>query len=218
VPSRPRLDPVSQFVRSFIASRTKDEKARAAFERLRARFADWDALADADVAAIEETLGDVTFADAKAMNLKLALQKIRVRAGSLSLDFLATLDVLTAHVWLEQIHGVGRAIGAAVLNRSTLRKRTFVIDTNVQRVLERFGLVKRNASIEAAYDAVMTAANALGADELHALNWQLKTLAYKTCIASRPICEICPLSDICALNTRHKTPVRQAFRQPSHAA
>jgi len=217
VPDRARLDPVSQFVRAFIGTRTKDAVARAAFTRLRERFADWDALADAPLAEIEKTLGDVTFADAKAANLKLALEKIRVRAGSLSLDFLETLDVRTAHVWLEQIHGVGRSIAAAVLNRSTLRKRTFVIDVPVQRLLERFGFVKRGASVETAYETMMTACAQLDADEMYELNWQLKTLAYKTCIAGRPLCELCPLSDICG-KLEDKRPVRAAFRQSSRGA
>jgi endonuclease-3 len=198
-----------------------DEKARAAFARLKERFADWDALADAPVADIESALGDVTFADTKAINLKLALQKIRVRAGSLDLHFLATLDVSTAHVWLEQIHGVGRTIAAAVLNRSTLRRRTFVVDTHGQRVLQRLGVARENASLEATHSAVMAAADGLGADELHELNWQVKTLGYKVCIASRPLCEVCPLSDICALKTsadKSRVQRNAAFRQPSHAA
>jgi len=220
LPDRPRLDPVSQFVRSFIATRTRDEKARAAFARLKERFADWDALADAPVSEIEETLGDVTFADAKAINLKTALQKIRVRAGSLNLDFLATLDVSTAHVWLEQIHGVGRTIAAAVLNRSTLGRRTFVVDTHGQRVLQRLGIAKPNVSIEATHEAVMSVADRLGADELYALNWYVKTLGYKTCITSRPICEVCPLSDLCATRrVAERTAAKHStFRQPSHAA
>jgi endonuclease-3 len=218
VPERPRLDPIAQFVRSFTASRTLDEKARAAFARLRERFADWDALADAPVSEIEEALGDVTFADAKAMNLKLALQKIRVRAGSLHLDFLQTLDVMTAHVWLEQIHGVGRTIAAAVLNRSTLRRRTFIVDSHVQRVLQRFGLVKKNASIEAAHQAVMAATGSLDADELHELHWYLKTLGHKVCLNARPLCEVCPLSNMCAQQKERQLSSQVRVRQPLHAA
>ena len=220
VPERQRLDPISQFVRAFVATRTRDEKARAAFARLKERFTEWDSLADAPVDEIEQVLGDVTFADAKALNLKLALQKIRTRAGTLNLDFLATLDVSTAHIWLEQIHGVGRTIAAAVLNRSTLQRRTFVVDTHGQRVLQRLGIAKPNASIEATYEAVMTAADGLGADELHELNWHVKTLGYKTCITSRPICEICPLSDLCATRRAagRMAGKHQQVRQPSHAA
>lgn len=216
LPDRPRLDPVSQLIRSFVATRTLDDRARAAFARLRERFADWNALADADVRAIEDALGDVTFADAKALNLKLALQKIRVRAGTLSLDFLATLDVGTAHIWLEQIHGVGRTIAAAVLNRSTLRRRTFVVDTHGQRVLQRLGIAKQNASIEATHQAVMSSAQTLDGDALYELNWYVKTLGYKVCIKARPLCEVCPLSDICARQRDH--PRGAEVRQPLHAA
>jgi len=39
-------------------------------------------------------------------------------------------------------------------------------DTHVIRVLQRLGFVKRNATTEAVYDAVMTAAGDFGADDL----------------------------------------------------
>src|SRR5262249_42289037 len=132
-----RADPLTQFVRAFLGGEG------LAFQRLRRRFSTGNALANAPVEEIAAALGGGLAG--KAGDLKRALQKIRIRAGSLDLEFLRTLDVDAALVWLEQIHGVSRRIAAATLNFSTLRRRAFVADADVTRVLERFGFVRRHA-------------------------------------------------------------------------
>jgi endonuclease-3 len=192
-----RLDPVSQFIRAFLGG--------PAYARLRRAFANAEAIANAPVLAVETALGDARGAD-----LKRALQKIRIRAGALNLEFLSDLDVDAALVWLEQIHGVGRHIAAATLNFSALRRRAFVVDNTVQRVLERFGFVRRNARSEEAYAAVMSGSAGLSADELYELHWNLKRLAQKTCTEDRAACDMCPLADLCMQRINEPPPVRRA--------
>lgn len=192
-----RLDPMSQFVRSFIGSRTYDLTSWNAFVRLAGLFPDWDALADAPEEEIEAVLNDVTFSEKKAPELKLALRKIRVRAGALNLDFLENQPVEQGLFWLEQIHGVGRKIAAATLNFSTMRARAFVVDSHVLRVLRRFGFLKPHASTEDAYDAVMEASVGFDADDLYELHWYLKRLGQKFCTHMRAHCSACPLSESC---------------------
>lgn len=192
-----RLDPVSQFVRSFIASRTHDRDSWDAFLRLTRRFERWDALAEAPVAEIEALLAGVTHAEKKAPELKAALCAIRARAGTLNLDFLADLPVEQGLRWLEAIHGVGRKIAAATLNFSTLRRPAFVVETNVLRVLQRFGFVRATANTEQAYDAVMAAADGLDADALYELHWHLKRLGQRVCTHAYSNCRACALSSLC---------------------
>jgi endonuclease-3 len=192
-----RLDPVSQFVRSFIASRTHDRQSWEAFMRLTRRFESWDDLADAPVAEIETLLAGVTHAEKKAPELKAALRMIRARAGSLDLDFLKGLPVEHGLRWLEAIHGVGRKIAAATLNFSSLRRRAVVVDTHVLRVLHRFGFVKAHAETEEGYTAVMAAAEGFDADDLYELHWYLKRLGQRSCTHVRANCALCPLFDIC---------------------
>lgn len=192
-----RLDAVGQFVRSFIASRTHDRDSWEAYLRLTRRFRRWDALADAPVAEIETLLEGVTHAEKKAPELRGALRNIRARAGAADLDFLADHPVDQALRWLEAIHGVGRKIAAATLNFSRLRRRAFVVDTHVLRVLRRFGFVKASAETEMAYDSVMAATDDFSADELYELHWHLKRLAQRVCTHGHAHCAACPLSASC---------------------
>ncbi len=202
----PRLDPVSQFIRAFLGGR--NETSWGALGRLQRRFGDADAIADAGVEDIADALGEAL--RDKAVDLKRALGKIRIRAGALELEFLRTLDVDAALVWLEQIHGVGRTIGAAVLAFSTLRRRAMVVDAPVTRIMERFGFVRRGARTEEVYAALMNAATGLDAGELYELHRQLKRLGQSLCTQQRASCEHCPLADLCMQRLDEPPPVRRA--------
>ena len=197
VPDGKRLDPVSQFVRSFIGSRTRDQISWSAFARLVTRYQSWDAVADAPAADIHAVIHDVNYAEKKAPELKQALRKIRACYGSISFDFLIGLDIERALFLLKQIHGVGPKIAAATLNFSAFHRRAFVVDTHVLRVLRRFGFVGANASAKTAYDAVMAAADDFDSNDLYELHWYLKMLGQMTCSHAQAQCVCCPLSDIC---------------------
>ncbi len=192
-----RPDPVSQFVGSFIGSRTYDWKSWDAFMLLVRRYPNWDSIADAHVTDIESTLEGVTYSEKKAPELKRALCAIRDSFGRIDLDFLAKYDVDQALNCLEKIHGVSPKIASATLNFSTLRMRTFVVDTHVLRVLQRFGFVGMKADIKTTYDAVMAAADGLGSDDLFELHWHIKSLGQTICTLAKAMCVSCPLSDIC---------------------
>ncbi|HEY5337329.1 MAG TPA: hypothetical protein VIJ85_03925 [Rhizomicrobium sp.] len=192
-----RLDPTSQFVRSFLGAKNYDRNSWNAYWRLTRHFKDWDALADAPVSEIESIIADVNLHEKKAPDLKAALLHIRVRSGAINLEFLGSLDVRTALVWLEQIRGVGRKIAASTLSFSSLRKRAFVADAHIIRVLTRFGMAKRNAKTEDAYNAVMQSADGFEADDLYELHWYLKKLGQQTCRPFRAECGACALSEIC---------------------
>ena len=196
-PEGHRKPPLHQFVRSFIGSRTYDGQADRAFTRLVNRFPRMDEMADADTSQIEPLLDGVTFSADKAVNLRNALRQIRARAGTLDLQFLGNLDVAIALRWLEQIHGAGRKVAAATLNFSTLRKRAFVVDTHIIRVMRRFGFVKSTAATEDVYNAVMASAGGMSADDLYQLHGHLKKLGQNTCKHTQALCRLCPLSDIC---------------------
>lgn len=192
-----RLDPTSQFVHALIGSRTYDEISAQAFVRLTTRYRNWDSIADARVDDVQGVLADVTYAETKAVSLGRALRKIRASAGSIDLTFLADLSVVAGHAWLENIYGVGRKIAAVTLNFSALRKRTFVVDTHVLRVMQRYGFVGARADAVAVYNVVMNSAEHLDADDLYELHWQLKYLGQKFCTHSVALCGRCPLSGIC---------------------
>jgi endonuclease-3 len=199
-PQRPRVrhDPISQLIKSLISARTYDAVSAAAFSRLQAAYKTWDALAEAAPAEIENVVAAVTYADQKARQLPLLLKVIQHRAGGLSLEVLRDLPVDQAMAWLLALPGVGPQTAAAVLNFSTLAKRTLVVDTHVHRVVRRLGVAGRSADPAQSYETLMALTPATwDAEALFELHWLLKGLGQSICTDSPPACGRCPLKSMC---------------------
>lgn len=192
-----RRRPVAQLVRSLIASRTRDEVSERVFQRLVRRYSRWSEMAVATPRAIEATIAEVTFADAKAAQIAAALRMIAASHPDFSLDFLKGSPLGDALAWLEQLPGVGPKVSAATLNFSTLERPAFVVDTHVLRILRRFGFVDPQAQIETTRDAVMAATAGWSADELAELHSLLKYLGQTLCRADKAACPDCPIQARC---------------------
>jgi len=140
----------------------------------------------------------VTYAEDKARNLVATLQRIGLERPDYDLSFLSSWPVYQALAWLERLPGVGPKVAAATLNASTLRRRIFIVDTHVHRVLVRFGFIGRNATAEDGRNAVTAAASSLDADALLELFAQMKRLGQIFCRAGHPNCSACPLRARCS--------------------
>ena len=191
------IRPTDQLVRSILGSRTKDAIRQAAFYRLRDRY-DVPALAEADPKDVEPLIAGVEFADKKAVDVVVALRRLKAISGDFSLDFLDDWSTTAALRYLESFHGVGRKIAAATVNFSTLRKPALVIDTHVLRVLARLGFIPPHVkSAETAYDIVMPSLVDWPAEDLFEFHGLLKHLGQDICQALRTDCRACPLEPLC---------------------
>lgn len=200
-PQRPvtRMDPISQLVKSSISGRTLDAVSWAAFLRLRAEFKTWDDLADAPAAAVARIIEDVTFPSDKARHLTTALKMIRDKVGWLSLNHLKTLTVDQARWELQALPGVGTEVAACVLNFSDLAMRALVVDTHVDRVAKRVGLVGPGGTAKTYHTLMELAPDSWTADDLFEMHWLMKRgLGQMLCSHDGPKCGACPLRAICA--------------------
>lgn len=190
---RPNLDPVSEIVNTILSQNTADVNRDRAFNRLRERFPNWEAVRDAPVAEIEAAIRPAGLAGQKAPRLKAALEFITRERGELNLDFLQTMPVAEAKSWLTQIRGVGPKTAAIILLFS-LGRPAFPVDTHVHRVSGRLGLIGPRVSAEKAHDRLEAL---LPAEEFYPFHVNLIRLGREICQARRPRCEICPLNDVC---------------------
>ena len=201
-PRRP-WNPLKQFVYSLLSSRTKTPASQQVMRDLEARFGpEWEAVRDAQVAEIEQTIQAVTFPEVKAPRLKLALQQITARYGSLTLDFLAAYRTDKIRAWLEGFEGVGPQVSAAVVNFSTLRRRALVLDANHLRVVHRLGLTPREdarRTEELVMRMVPESWTAEMLDEHHSL---VKNHGQTLCTFAEPRCPECPLLGLCRYGQR----------------
>jgi endonuclease-3 len=204
-PAREPWDPLSQFIYSLLSSRTKTEVTYAVVRHLREHFGSWENLRDAPLLEIEGAIGDVTFPEQKAVQLKESLLQITQRYGSLTLDFLARYQTDKIRAWLEQFPGVGPKTSGAVVNFSTLRRRALCLDSHHLRVIQRLGLIPRGdvrTTEERLMRLVPETWTAEILDEDHQL---IKKLGQTICKFDEPRCEVCPLLKVCKYGQRHTT-------------
>lgn len=200
---RERWDPLTQFIYSVLAARTRTKITYAALAKLRTRFGTWENLREAPVDAIQETIEDVTYPEQKAPHLKLALQQITARTGELSLDFLAKYRTEKVRAWIEQFPGAGPMVSAEVVNFSTLRRPALVMNSHHMRVAHRIGLTPRGDA-ERTEELLMRLVPETWTPEIlqqdHAL---FKIHGQTLCLFTEPHCRKCPLLKLCRYGQSH---------------
>jgi endonuclease-3 len=192
--SPPAQGPVlDELVATILSQNTSDSNSDAAYEDLRRRFPDWDAVRRAPVARIAGAIRRAGLSNRKAPRIKAILQAVYAERGELSLEFLASMPPAEAMAYLRRFPGVGPKTAACVL-LFACRKPVLPVDTHVHRVTRRLGLIGRRCDADQAHDDLARLVPARRVLEFHV---QLIRLGRTICSARRPRCGDCPLADLC---------------------
>jgi len=189
-PQWPVLD---ELIAAILSQNTSDSNSDAAYEELRRRFDDWDAVRRAPAARIARAIRRAGLSRQKAPRIKRILQRIYTERGELSLDFLGSLPTPEAMDYLRNFPGVGPKTAACVL-LFACRRPVLPVDTHVHRVSRRLGLIGRGTDAAKAHDALGRLVPARQVLEFHI---QLIRHGRGRCSARSPECEDCPLVDLC---------------------
>jgi endonuclease III len=195
IPLVPRREPMHELISTMLSHRTTQKNEAVAFEAMWKRYGSWEAIRDAPVEELAETIKPATFPEAKAPNIKKALHHIIEERGEPSIEFLRELPAEEGLVWLMSLPGVGIKTASLVL-LFCFQKVILPVDTHVYRVSQRLGLIGPKVSAEAAHRLLL---EILPADPYVLFNFHVAMLKHgqKICIWGTPRCEKCPLTDIC---------------------
>jgi endonuclease-3 len=204
---RPHEDAMRELVLTILSQNTSDANSGRAFMRLISRFPTWGALMAADPEEIEKEIQVGGLAATKAPRIKAILEEVWRRCGSLDLSFLGEMPLAEAKAWLRSLPGVGPKTAACVL-MFALGRPALPVDTHVQRVAQRLGLVPASTGAAAAHDLLEAM---LAPEEVYAFHVSLIKHGRRVCRAQRPLCADCPLADRCPtaplyLGTRQAKP------------
>lgn len=192
------LDPLSELVSALLSHRTKNSNSAKAFANLMDVFGSWEGVRDAPAAAVQAAISPCTWPEQKAPRVQEVLRLVTERHGSLSLDFLAIMEVRLARQWLEELPGVGPKTSAAVMSFSNLRARALPVDSHHFRVAVRLGIInakigeaKANRVLESLLPPDFTA------QEVYDNHQVMMRHGQRICIYYRSDCKSCVLLNIC---------------------
>lgn len=184
---------MTELVLTILSQNTSDANSGRAFMRLVSRFPTWEELMRAPPEAIKREIQVGGLAATKAPRIKAAVEEVWRRLGSFDLGFLAGMPLAEAKAWLRSLPGVGPKTAACVL-MFALGLPALPVDTHVERVAKRLGLVPPSTGAAQAHDLLEAL---LAPEEVYPFHVTLISHGRGLCRAQRPLCADCPLNDRC---------------------
>jgi len=192
-PQQTSNDPLFELVLTLLSQHTSDLNSGEAMHRLVERFPAWDDVLDAPVSEVEDAIRPGGLAPTKSKRLHALLTEVKRRRPHWDLDFLAGLPLEEAKAWLTSINGVGPKTAACVL-LFALGRPALPVDTHVERVSKRLGLVAAKMPADKAH-AVLEAM--VPPEQVYAFHVDLIQHGRRTCHARGPKCDSCILEARC---------------------
>jgi endonuclease-3 len=192
-----------ELISTMLSHRTTGSNEDLAFRQMWQRFGSWEAIRDAPIAELAQTIAPSNFAEAKAPNIKETLRCIITERGKASIDFLRDLSPEEGLSWLMSLPGVGIKTASLVL-LFCFDKPVLPIDTHVHRVSQRLGLIGPKVNPTAAHPLLLAL---LPPDPPLLYNFHLNMLRHgqKVCVWGTPRCPQCLLTDLCDWYQVHYT-------------
>ena len=186
-------DPLEELVLTILSQNTSDRNSGRAFRLLKARYPTYQAVLEAPVAELYETIKSAGLGNIKAPRIQAVLAEIVRRRGKLELDFLHELPLAEARAWLTSLPGIGPKTAACVLCFAC-GMPALPVDTHVHRVARRLGLIGPKVSADAAHDLLE---RALPPQQVYSFHVNMILHGRQICHARRPECPRCPLAEVC---------------------
>jgi endonuclease-3 len=190
----PRLDPVAELVLTVLAQNTADINSHRAFVALQAAYPSWDAVLAAPTDELEDVIRPGGLAPTKSRRIQQVLAEVHdTTGGTWDLAFLGQWPLDEALDWLVGLPGIGRKTASIVL-LFTFGRPALPVDTHVYRVAARLGLLPPKTPLTRAHDLLE---EVVPPDRMYAAHVLLIRHGREVCRAPRPICGLCPLTDLC---------------------
>jgi endonuclease-3 len=190
----PRVETVSELVLTILSQNTADTNSFRAFTALRARYASWDDVLRAPTDELEDVIRPGGLAPTKSRRIQHVLAEVHeATQGTWDLGFLGEWELERARDWLTGLPGIGRKTASIIL-LFNFGRAAMPVDTHVHRVASRLGMLPPRTPLARAHDLLE---GALAPEEMYAFHVETIRHGRDTCRAPRPICGLCPLTDVC---------------------
>ncbi|MBI2764398.1 MAG: endonuclease III [Chloroflexi bacterium] len=185
--------PIAELVLTVLSQNTADTNSGRAFVQLLRKYPSWAAIAAAPPEELIATIQGGGLAQQKGPRIQAILRAVAERSPGWDLEFLREMPLEEARAWLRALPGVGPKTAACVL-LFALGRPAMPVDTHVERVAKRLGLITPKLTAEQAHHALEALVEPADYYRFHML---LIKHGRRLCIARRPLCERCPLERDC---------------------
>lgn len=191
---RERDDPLSGLVATILSQHTSDVNSHRAFLSLRTRYPTWHEVATAPVSEVEEAIRSGGLAAQKAPRIQQVLRAVYDRFAAYDLSTLYEMPRDSARALIMSLgSGIGPKTASCVLLFS-VGLPAFCVDTHIQRICARLGLIGARDSAEKAQNLLEAT---VPPDDTYAMHVDMIRHGRQTCRAQRPQCRRCPLREMC---------------------
>lgn len=180
--------PFQLLIATILSAQCTDRQVNQVTKALFKAFPDAASLAGAELGTIKKLIFSTGFYNNKAKN-------IRACARALLEGYQG--EVPTDIEKLVKLPGVGRKT-ANVVRSVCFGHQTIVVDTHVFRVSRRLGLAQSNDAVKVEFELMEIIPKASWND----LSLQLIYFGREICDARKPLCDICPLYEVCPTRGR----------------
>lgn len=183
-------DPWKLLVMGRLSAQCTDARVNIVCEELFKRFPDAEAMANGDIGEIEEIIKPCGLYRMKADNIREASRMLLTDFGGQLPD---NMDDLL------KLPGVGRKIANLLLG-DIFGKEAIVCDTHCIRICGRLGMYPEKEKDPTKIEKILRELMDLkeGSDFCH----RIVFFGRETCTARSPMCESCPMSDLCLKRER----------------
>lgn len=179
-------DPLQLLIATQLAAQCTDARVNLVTPALFAKYPNVQAFANADIKELEGYIYSTGFYHNKAKNIIACCQAIISRFGG---EVPATMEGLTS------LPGVGRKTANIIIG-DIHHKPAIVVDTHCKRIAKRLGLTKNTDPVKVEFDLLKIVPPEYSFTFCHQLVYHGREI----CKSQRPLCDICPLTDICSKN------------------
>ncbi|WP_437595541.1 endonuclease III [Sorangium sp. So ce590] len=176
--------PLDLLVATILAAQCTDERVNRVTAALFKKYTTAQAYADAPAEVLEEELKPTGFYRQKTKTVKAACQALVARFGG---EVPGTMAELTS------LPGVARKTANVVLNTAFNLPSGIIVDTHVARLSGRIGLSKREKPEQIEEDLMRIVPK----DQWTFFGPAMVLHGRYTCVARKPRCAECRMSDLC---------------------
>ncbi len=200
-PEEISTDPFKNLIITVLSQNTSETNCIRAYKGLTAKFkVKPEVLAKAKTEEIKEAIKSGGLYNVKSKRIKEVSQAVLEKFGG-DISTVLNLPKEEAREKLMELPGIGKKTADVLLAQRHSYAEVTVVDTHMERIAKRLGLVKPDAKYEEIQNALNYFIPWEKGERTGGLFW---LLAKYTCRAQNPKCPECPIIDLCDYGSRSK--------------